>query len=196
MAKTIGTREEVYDGLALKTQGNLTKKDLIKTEDGTIKSIRASKSAQARSKKYVASKQAGLVPPIIGAVAQGVSEGCKECIRIWLTQQLAQLQGLELPAVSPVEQKDPVAEEAKAVIAEVLGEPAPRREYKKKKEAKEERAERRKKGRPKKEETSFDEIVSQQALEQYAKLKKETPEERLKSIEAMANVGRRTTMGI
>jgi hypothetical protein len=137
-------------------------------------------------------KQAGIIPPVIGAVAQGVSEGCRECIRIWLTQQLAQLQGLELPAVSPVEQKDPVAEEAKAVVAEVLGEPPPRREYKKKKEAKEERG-----GRPKKEETtSFDELVHQQALEQYAKLKEETPEQRLKSLGEMLNVGRRTAVGI
>ena len=47
MKKTFGTRKEVFNGLALKTTGGLTKKDLF-FKNGRIKSIKASKRATER----------------------------------------------------------------------------------------------------------------------------------------------------
>ena len=46
--KTIGTRAEVFHGNADHTPGGLGKKDLIKGEDGRIKSKAASCGATAR----------------------------------------------------------------------------------------------------------------------------------------------------
>jgi hypothetical protein len=51
MMKDIGSRAEVFHGTAAKTPGGLTKKDLMKGEDGRIKSKAASCAALQRLKR-------------------------------------------------------------------------------------------------------------------------------------------------
>ena len=48
--KTFGSRAEVFHGSAMKTSGGLTAKDLMRDDDGRIKSKAASMSAIARMK--------------------------------------------------------------------------------------------------------------------------------------------------
>lgn len=49
--KTFGSRAEVFHGSAMKTSGGLTAKDLMRDEDGRIKSKAASMAALDRLKR-------------------------------------------------------------------------------------------------------------------------------------------------
>lgn len=51
MMKNIGSRAEVFHGTATKTPGGLLKKDLIRGDDGRIKSKAASCAAMDRMKR-------------------------------------------------------------------------------------------------------------------------------------------------
>lgn len=49
--KDIGSRAEVFHGTAMKTSGGLTKRDLMQSQDGRIKSKSASCAAFSRMKR-------------------------------------------------------------------------------------------------------------------------------------------------
>lgn len=51
MSKAVGSRAEVFHGTAMHTAGGLVAKDLIRDDDGQIKSKRASMAALERMKR-------------------------------------------------------------------------------------------------------------------------------------------------
>ena len=76
--KTIGTRAEVFHGNADNTPGGLGKKDLIKGEDGRIKSRAASCAATARMKREGKKALVKVFKPVKNGFKLQPKEGTKE----------------------------------------------------------------------------------------------------------------------
>jgi hypothetical protein len=60
-ARKRGTREDVWSGFALKTNGNLTKDDLIQTPSGKI----VSKKASEKSRQLMLERNSRQKPPLL-----------------------------------------------------------------------------------------------------------------------------------
>ena len=63
MSKTFGSRAEVFHGTAMKTTGGLTAKDLMRDDDGRIKSKSASMAALERMKNEGKSAMVNVFKP-------------------------------------------------------------------------------------------------------------------------------------
>ena len=84
--KTVGSRQEVYDGLALRTGGRLTKNDLI-NDNGVIKSKRRSELARNVALERFAAPKPGTVEQAVrkiekitipSSIQEEALEVCKE----------------------------------------------------------------------------------------------------------------------
>lgn len=76
--KDIGSRAEVFHGTAARTSGGLTKKDLMKGEDGRIKSKAASCAALDRMKREGKKALVKVFKPAKSGFKLQPKEGTKE----------------------------------------------------------------------------------------------------------------------
>lgn len=76
--KTTGTRAEVFHGTAMKTAGGLTTDDLMRSEDGRIKSKAACEAALARMKEEGKKSMVNVFKSKAGTFKLQPKEGTKE----------------------------------------------------------------------------------------------------------------------
>ena len=73
-ARKRGAREDVWSGFALKTNGNLTKDDLIQTPSGKI----VSKKASEKSRQLMLERNSKQKPPLLKKDEPEVSQNVEE----------------------------------------------------------------------------------------------------------------------